>query len=230
MYTKPHSFVLPFSHKEQIAKDTFAFYFERTKEDWDFYPGQYIQMMLPIEHPDDRGTMRYFTISSSPLDKQYLRINTKVIQSTFKKTLASLKKGQEVSFYGPSGDFYFQEKEPSHVFLAGGIGINPFISMLEYAAAKKITNQMRLLVSFSDRKDFIHYDQLSQMSNDHPHINIVYTPERISPELIQKYITQLEKPIYYIVGPPPMVEATVTMLEEMKVSENRILQEHFSGY
>jgi ferredoxin-NADP reductase len=242
MDIKSHPFSLPYIKKEQVAKDTFAFYFDRSKENWEFHPGQYIRMMLPIDNPDDRGTMRYFTISSSPLDTQYLRIITKVIQSSFKMTLFSLKPGEEVSFYGPNGIFYLHEDEADIVLLAGGIGMTPFISMLEYASAKNLQNNISLFVAFSKPDEMIFFDTLTQISNTHQNIKIIYTitkPEqtswngengRISVELIQKYISDSKKPFYYVTGPPPMVEATVKMVEQMGLSEERILQEHFSGY
>lgn len=241
MSTSSHFFSLPFIKKEQIAKDTFSFYFDRSKENWDFHPGQYIQMMLPNEKSDDRGTMRYFTISSSPFE-DYLRINTKVMQSTFKMQLASLKKGQEVSFYGPSGDFYLQEKEHDHVFLAGGIGINPFISMFEYAAAKNLQTQMTLLAAFSKPDELLFFDELTQIGKEHRNMKVIYTvtkPQgtawkgetgRITEERIRKHIPDVQKQLYYIVGPPRMVEATVALVNEMGIPEDHILQEHFSGY
>ena len=242
MDIKSHAFTLPFLKKEQIAKDTFAFYFDRTKEQWDFYPGQYVRMMLPHDHPDDRGTMRYFTISSSPTDTTHLRIITKVIASSFKKNMYSLRAGDAVSFYGPNGDFYFQEDKPSHVLLAGGIGMTPFISLIQYVAAKSLKQEITLIVSFSTTEEMILYEQLSQISEKHKNIKVVYTitnPQnmlwkgatgRISAELIKKYVPDIVSPLYYIVGPPPMVEATVQMVGEMVVPEEHILQEHFSGY
>lgn len=242
MYTKSHTFSLPFVKKKQLAKETFAFYFDRSKQNWDFHPGQYIQMMLSIENPDDRGTMHYFTISSSPTDKKYLRIITKVIQSTFKKTLVGLQPGQDVSFVGPNGEFFLQEENPSHVFLAGGIGMTPFMSMIEYAAAKNLQNSITLFASFSVPEEIIYFDQLAQISNAHQNINVVYTitrPEntswngetgRISKELVSKNVSDVKAPLYYIVGPPPMVDATVAMVGEMGIPEEKIFQEHFSGY
>lgn len=230
MLTKSHPFTLPFVKKELVAHNTFAFYFDRVKENWAFHPGQYIRMMLPIENPDDRGTMRYFTISSSPLDQKYLRVITKVIKSSFKKTLFSLQPGQEVSFFGPNGAFYLKEEEPLHVFLAGGMGITPFISMLEYAAAKRLQQELTLLASFSHPDERIFYEHLSQMSSEHKNIHVVYTTERISSALIKKHVVDITKPLYYITGPPPMVDAMVAMVGEMGISEDRILQEHFSGY
>lgn len=243
MNIKAHAFTLPFVKKELVAKDTFAFYFDRSKEQWDFHPGQYVRMMLPHENPDDRGTMRYFTISSSPLDTQYLRITTEVIQSSFKKHMFDLKKGQEVSFFGPNGEFYFLEQEKGvHVFLAGGIGITPFLSMIEYAVAKNITTPIYLFDAFSTVEEMIFYDHLKEISKQHPNIHIIFTishPDgsdwkgdtgRISEGLLKKYLQDVSIPLYYMVGPPPMVEASVKMVEELGVPEERILQEHFSGY
>lgn len=72
-------FYLNFIKKEKIAKDTYSFYFDSSKDNFDFISGQYVKMNLIIENPDDRGTSRFFTISSSPLEKDRLMITTKVI-------------------------------------------------------------------------------------------------------------------------------------------------------
>lgn len=241
MEVKSHPFTLPFVKKELVAKDTFAFYFDRSKENWEFHPGQYIRMILPQDNPDDRGTMRYFTISSSPLDKTYLRITTKVMQSTFKYTLDSLQPGQEVSFFGPSGAFYLQEQEKSHVLLAGGIGMTPFVSMIEYVGLKNLDLDITFMVSFSTKEELVYFEELSKIASLHKNIKVIYSVShsdenwkgetgRITEDLIKKYVPDISKPLYYIVGPPPMVEATVDLVGNMGIAEDRILQEHFSGY
>ncbi len=148
----PKDFSLLFLIKVQVAKDAYSFYFDRKNRELDFLPGQYVRVTLQIENPDERGKSRFFTISSSPLEKDYIVITTRVIQSSFKKTLQTLTTGIKVSFFGPTGQFVFREEEKiPHVFLAGGIGITPFHSMITYVNEKHIDVSIILFVA-----DFLH--------------------------------------------------------------------------
>ncbi|MBI2443456.1 MAG: hypothetical protein HYV40_06170 [Candidatus Levybacteria bacterium] len=173
----PKDFQLSLLKKEQVAKDTWTFYFDRTAvSDFDFLSGQYVRMTLDVIQPDERGTGRFFSISSSPLNKQYLTITTRILQSAFKKTLFDLAPGTPVKFFGPVGRFIFNDEETMpHIFLAGGIGITPSHSMLLYAAEKNLSFPITLFVSFSTVEDVVFYDELMKISADHPSIKVVYT-------------------------------------------------------
>src|SRR5438309_1255036 len=106
MDTRPNEFQLPFVKKEQVSSDAYTFYFDRKAfPAFSFLPGQWIRTTLPIAEPDDRGNSRSFSISSSPLNTQFLTITTRVIQSAFKKTLVNLPQGIPVQFFGPAGRF-----------------------------------------------------------------------------------------------------------------------------
>jgi len=247
-------FYLPFIKKEKLAKDTYSFYFDFGKQSFDFLPGQYVRMTLDIQNPDDRGSSRAFTISSSPLDKEYIVITTKIIKSpvpdgtglsSFKKRLMMLKSQELVKFFGPVGGFILNEetKDP-RVFLAGGIGITPFHSMITYAHKKKLSIPITLIVSFSTVEDLIFYEELLDIAKKDNHIKVVYTitrpeessiqwkgeTERISETLIKKYIEDIDKPLYYIVGPPAMVSAMEEVVRNMKVPSEKIFLENFTGY
>lgn len=225
------SFTLPFIKKERLAKDTYSFYFDRTKETFNFLPGQYMRMILPHANPDDRGTSRYFTISSSPHEKEHLMITTKIPQSTFKKALANLEPGTKVQFFGPIG--YFIEKIESDkpfVFLAGGIGITPFYSLLKHAAHKKLTSPFALFASFSKPENIIFHKELTELSNKNKNIKTIFTTERFSEKLLKEKITDIYHPNYYIVGPPSMVEETKQMLENLEINSEQIFTEDFTGY
>lgn len=242
MKNEQKDFYLPFIKKEKIAKNTYSFYFSRAQVDFDFLPGQYIDMVLLNKDLDNRGSERSFTISSSPLDKNYLVITTKIIKSSFKKTLINLKSYQLVEFNGPWGGFVFKEEETfPRVFLAGGIGITPFHSMITYANTKNLSIPIILFASFSTQEDIVFYKELSDISKENPNIRVIYTithPDsqwkgekgRISEELIKKYVKDIYKPQYYIVGPPNMVAALGEIVLKMGVRNERIFIENFTGY
>ncbi|HSX40053.1 MAG TPA: FAD-dependent oxidoreductase [Candidatus Saccharimonadales bacterium] len=242
----PSALTLPFLKSEKLSKDAYAFTFDRTSaREWNFSPGQYIRMTLPVENPDERGTTRLFSLVSSPLQKDHIMITTRVIQSSFKKKLLTLKPGEQVQFFGPMGVFTFRENDPgSHVFLAGGIGITPFHSMLLYANAKKLSVPITFFASFSTTDDMVFYEEFSNIAKENPSIKVVYTvtqPEksgkpwsgetgRISAEMIKKYVKDFDKALYYVAGPQVMVEAMVKMVSEMGLPTERILRENFTGY
>jgi ferredoxin-NADP reductase len=236
--------MVSFIRKEQVAEKTFSFFFDRGGADFDRLPGQYIRMILPHESPDTRGTSRFFTVASSPT-KDEIMITTKVIESTFKKTLASLVPDQEVNFFGPLGSFVLDEKDVKpKVFLAGGIGITPFHSMLTYASEKSITTPLALFVSFSKTEEMIFYTELTEIAKSHPNIKVIYTitrPEeskeswtgetgRISMELVKKHVS-IKDVTFFVTGPGAMVDGTIAMLKEAGISEEeQIRKEVFPGY
>ena len=105
-------FVLTFDHKEEIAPGVVSFYFI-APADFTYRAGQYLQITLPHDDVDDDGTNRFFTIASAP-DEKCIMITTrllvgKVHKTSFKKTLISLQKGDEVNCFGPLGKFYLEE-------------------------------------------------------------------------------------------------------------------------
>jgi len=245
MAIQPKEFYLPFIKKEKIAKDTHSFYWDSTNIDLNFLPGQYVRMTLNIKNPDNRGGFRSFTIASSPLEKQHIMITTKIIKSSFKKRLMILKPQELVKFFGPMGGFILNEEEKENrVFLAGGIGITPFHSMITYAFSKNLSIAITLLVSFSTAEDVFWYEKLQDIAKKNPNIRVIYTvshPEesrikwngetgRISENLIRKYVQDIFKPQYFIVGPPAMVAAMEEVVKNMGVSNERIFIENFTGY
>ena len=239
------SFALPFLRKEQLTADTYSFYFDRTAHPFEYLPGQYIRMILMHENPDERGTSRFFTMASPPTEHEELMITTRVVQSSFKKALLGLLPGQEVQFWGPIGQFVLHEDtQKPLVFLAGGIGLTPYHSMLLYGLEKKIAIPMTLFVACSTSEEIVFYEELTAVTKQLPTVTVVYTvthPEesqtawvgetgRISVNMLKKYVSAPQECIYYISGPGAMVDATEKMLSEMDVSEEHIVLEKFPGY
>lgn len=226
-----NEFTLPFIKKEEIAKNTYKFYFGRGEKTFDFLPGQYVRMIVPHDNPDDRGTSRFFTISSSPLETDFLIITAKIIKSSFKNALLNLPSGAPIKIFGPLGTLVLRDDEKGPlVFLSGGMGITPFHSMLSYAATKNMKVPLTLFSSFSKNEERIFYEELTQISKQHPAINVIYSDDRISENLLRKYIADVSKPIYYLTGPSAMVEATRELLMSLNIDEEKILTETFTGY
>lgn len=240
---QPAKFQIEFSEKKRIGSDAFAFYFT-PKQDFAFLAGQYLQLTLPHQNPDTRGIKRFFTIASSPQEDKIM-IATRIIQSSFKKALFTLPKGKKLECFGPLGSFTMSgEQETSRIFLAGGIGITPFRSILLNAAFMSSQTPLTLFASFSTPQELVFYDELINLSKDRKSIKVIYTishPEnsqtnwsgergRISAELIKKYVQDCLSAKYFISGPPKMVEAMVEIVGGMGVFREQIKKENFTGY
>ena len=224
------SFVLTFLKKEKIARDTYSFYFDKSNYDLKFNPGEYIQMKLEIKNPDSRGSSRYFTIAAPPLDT-HLIITTKVIRSSFKKSLLKLEKNKDVRFFGPMGNFVMNRKDKrTKVFLAGGIGMTTFYSMIKFAHQKKDKGKIILITSFSSPDFYIYKEELEKISKENPNINVFYTTSRIDEKIIRKHVDDIFDKSFYVVGSEKMVEDTKNILLKMKIPEESISLEDFTGY
>lgn len=239
-------FFIPFIKKEQLTKDTYTFSFKRTPESRDFVPGQYMEIKLDIKSPDERGDSRVFTISSSPTEGEFYNVTTRIIQSSFKLRLNELKEGEMVQFNGPWDDLNFNEKDTSpHVFLAGGIGITPYHSIIKYSLDKDIHTPMVLLVSWKNLDEMVFDDFFRDAQQKLPNFSYVPTlteedemsadvwdgeKGRINENMIKKYVTDIPNSKYFFAGPPAMVKALKETVQAMGVPNEKIIAEEFEGY
>lgn len=242
MSNPTQNYIFRFIRKEPVAKDTYSFYFDRRGTDYDFSPGQYNRITIPIISRDGLGNSRDFTVSSSPLQKDILMITVKTGTSDFKKAFFTMQPDTPVKFFGPVGGFILRENELfPHVFLAGGIGITPFYSMISYAVKARVPIPITLLASFTKADEMLYYSELRKLTKHVKHINIIYTltkPEsswngetgRISERLIKKYVPDIAASTYYIVGSPEMISETEELLYGMHVLSEKVKIEQFSGY
>ena len=232
MSNPPQSFISRLIRKEQLTQDTYSLYFGRPQA-FDFIPGQYIKMILNIDNPDERGTSRFFTIAASPTERDHLMIVTRILQSSFKKTLGNLSIGAEIQMRGPHGAFVLDEKDiRKRVYLAGGIGITPARSMLVYLRDKNLPIPFTLMASFSNKDEIIFQDELTSLSNDARRIIYVITSEegRIDEEKIKKNIPDILNSLFNISGPPGFVSAMEQLVKSIGVAEENIKTEDFPGY
>ncbi len=238
------TFTVSFLKKEQLTEDTYSFYFDRPS-DFQFEPGQYLRLTLDIVDPDERGNKRMFTISSSPTEKDHLTITTRIIQSSFKKTLHALTANTPVTIFGPLGRFVLNEQELApRVFLAGGIGITPFHSMIRYAADKNLSIPITLFTSFKNADEVVFREELKEIIQKHSRFELVETvtrPEegkkpwdghvgRVDAEWIKQNVANISSSLFYISGPGKMVDALSEVVQSLDVDQEKIRTEKFPGY
>ncbi|MEB2337482.1 MAG: FAD-dependent oxidoreductase [Nitrospirales bacterium] len=153
--------------------------------------------------------------------------------------------GSTVRMEGPFGKLvlHTDQTRPA-VFLSGGIGITPFRSMLVQAAMQQSSHRMILFYSNRRPEDAPFLDELQALQATNPRYTFVGTmtePEKsslvwqgetgyINAALLAKHLANVNKPIYYVVGPPGMVGALRTMLKEARIDDSDIRTEKFAGY
>jgi ferredoxin-NADP reductase len=195
--------------------------------------GQYAHYRLPHEAPDDRGIERWFTLSSAPFEK-HPAITTRFAPekgSTFKQALAALKVGDSIESDYVDGDFTVDDGAQEYVFLAGGIGITPFHSILKEAEHGGVKLKVTLIYANRD-ENVVFKNELDAWAQHNPDLKIHYltAPERIDEQAIVARVPDLQKPLFYISGPEPMVKSLGEVLEGMGVSTDRIKLDDFPGY
>jgi len=228
---------LNFSHKENIASNIWSFHFTPLSP-IQFTPGQFIELNIPKDNMDDRGGTRWFTISSSPKDK-YLTITTRIFDqsSTYKQYLMNLKKDSQLDFNGPMGDFVLPKIiETPLVLIAAGIGITPFLSMINYLYRIKEFRPIHLFWALDNENDIIKNESLDQYHLEKTliinHPSDYWGGERghLTPEMILDLTTTDNQTLYYISGPEKMVEDLSQKFKQLIKDENRIISDYFPGY
>jgi len=206
------------------TKDVFSLIFEKPK-DFSFYAGQYLTYELPVLDPN--GNTRPFTISASPTEG-FLMLSTKYGLSPFKEALVQLKSGDSITTSHPAGTFILDELTPA-VFIAGGIGITPFRSMLKYALDEKLSTPITLIYSNSDN-NFLFKKELENWKQDLPNLIIIYHNSTQNGHLTKLPTTNYQLPIYYLAGPPKMVSSFEQILIQHGVDKTNIRYDKFTGY
>lgn len=220
--------------KREIATGTLQVTFQ-VNEEFNFVPGHYIFVTL-INPPyaDDRSNRRHFSIVNSPDEKGIITIATRIRDSGFKKSLKELSLGTEVELGPISGSFVLPEDTSKPlVFVAGGIGITPFISMLRYVKNHNLNYKITLLYSNRDQASTAYLEEVQKFKSI---LTMTEDPawqgekRRIDANFIKEYFPQVNTNTYFVVGPPPMVDAVQKALLEAGVEINNIKIENFTGY
>jgi len=195
--------------------------------------GQFLHYVLNHTSTDDRGSDRWFTIASAPYER-HVMITTRLAStkgSTFKKTLKGLKRGDEIEVSDLDGDFTLNDPKKECVFIAGGIGITPFRSILKQAAHDG--KRLRVTLLYANRDKTVTYKkELETLAARNPafQIHYLFKPQRIDKDAIRKLVPDLKKPVFYVSGPEPMVEDVGKMLQQLDVPQKHIKQDWFPGY
>ncbi len=242
--TKPSMYQVALRKRQEIAKGTMAFYFDRPAG-FTFKAGQFIDLSLPnLSKSDPEDHTRAFTLASAPSEQQ-LMVATRLRDTAFKRVLAEMPLGTTIDLEGPFGQFTLPSDDSrTIVLLAGGIGITPFRSMLVEATHHKLSHQLILMYSNRHPEDAAFLDELQTLQQENTRFTCIGTMTspnggtetwegetgRIDQVMLGKYVKETKVALYYVVGPPVMVDGLRKMLESVGIPKTNIRSEEFVGY
>lgn len=225
------------NNKKKETPDVTSFIFSsRVPIKWT--AGQFLFYTFPHDDTDQRGITRYFTVSSAPFEK-HIMLTTRFAKeksSSFKQKLFKSPIGTEIEVTDPDGDFAIEDLPAGrhvpgnkYIFIAGGIGITPYRSILLDLDHKNLPINVTLLYANHDN-NFVYKEELEALAAKHPTFKINYF---VSPRHIEWkdiYGVLGVQPLIYVSGPEPMVESFEKILKKNGVPESRTKFDFFPGY
>ncbi|MDO8593675.1 MAG: hypothetical protein Q7R59_02170 [bacterium] len=220
--------VLTLVGRRPLASGIYEYLF-RPDRHLHFKPGQYLEWTLGEVPLDNRGNRRFFTIASAPEDEEVaLGVRFYDKPSAFKRTLANLPVNGAISVASLGGDFVMpRDKERKLAFLAGGIGVTPFASMARHCIASGENRDATLLYASKADDEIAYRDVFARA--EHFGWRTLYQIGIIDAELIKREVPDYAERLFYISGPPGMVDAMKRVLLNLGVSRFNIKTDFFPG-
>lgn len=204
-------------------------------------------LLLTLVDPpqtDGEGDSRTFTIASAPHEPE-LMIATRMRDTAFKRVLKTAPIGTAAGIDGPAGEMVLHDDASrAAVFLAGGIGITPFLAMARHAAKQRLSHRLYLFYANRRPEDAAFLAELQRLEELNANFRLIAVmaepPKSAQPwpgetgfirrELLERHLSDLASPMYYFAGPPPMTMAMLEMLEHIGIAESAMRYEEFYGY
>ncbi len=232
-------FTVTLLERTEVARSIYHLTFSLPRT-FSFLPGQYLEWTLPHASSDNRGTRRYFTIASAPTEK-HLGLGVKMVgaMSTYKQKLLSLAPGEKITVSQRSGDFVLPKRtDEKLVFLAGGIGITPFRSMVQWLLDTRQQRDIVLFYLCTHVEEFAYLDIFQRA--EALGLRIVLLAKEAPPTwdglrgsldeaTLTRLVPDFRERTFYISGPSGMVRSLAQLLRKLSVRSSRIITDYFPG-
>ena len=216
----------------RLSETTMAFSLDRS-DAFTFLPGQYVNVLVP--GTDQR---RSYSFSSAP-GAETLRFLVRNIPPGVMSTYLREKAvpGTPVEFIGPGGGFYLREIKRPLLFLAGGTGLAPFLSMLGKICETGSNHPIQLVYGVTNDVDLVNIERLEEFANKIPGFTFVTCVAAVDSAHPRKGYVMAHVDLghlnggevdVYLCGPPPMVDAVRAWLGEQSVTPTNFYYEKFS--
>ena len=214
---------------------------------FEFTAGQYLTLTLhdPLVHRREGQQPHLLYRFAAPQTANWLVCATRMTGSALKRSLAEAPLGTPVSIFGPAGDFTLGPDPTPVVFIAGGIGITPFRSMLlDARGALTVVPGITLIYSNRTPEGWQYDEELAGLARSH--VAVRYVPTMVEPdksaqpwngerrfvnaEILRDYVGDMTVSIFHLAGPPGLVVAATKTVLEAGAAPAHVLSEEFSGY
>jgi propane monooxygenase reductase subunit len=198
-----------------------------------FFPGQYMDISVP-------GTdqVRSFSMANTSSREGLLEFVIKVYpDGLFSRFLdEELQVGDRLELTGPFGVFTLRESDTELVFVGGGAGMAPILSLLRSMADRGIDRKATFFYGARGQRDLCFEDELRAIAEKLP--NFTYIPalsdedwdgeNGLITDVVKRLTGGLVGAHAYVCGPPPMVEAAIPLLETLGVEDKRVYYDKFT--
>jgi len=169
------------------------------------------------------------------------KLTKKLSDSDFSRKLRNLNKNDWARIDGPYGKFTFIGEHKKIALLAGGIGITPFRSMIKYCTDKKLNTEITLIYGNRSEKDIVFKKEFEELKTQNKNFKPIFIINEkndnwkgltgfINGDIIKKEVSDYKQRVFYVCGPPKMVESLIGIINKLGISRNNIRIEYFTGY
>jgi ferredoxin-NADP reductase len=205
-----------------------------------YQPGQFFFLTIKI---NGEKAVHHFSFSSSPTDEEYIEFTKRITQHDFSQALDAMPQGSWAHLQGPQGNFILPAEGSKIAFIIGGIGITPVRSMLRYVTHQKLNYNIMLLYGNNNLEEIIFRDELDELASSRPPVKVEHVLSDpnipsdwkgktglISKDLVIELVPDYRERLFYISGPPKMVMILVEQISALKVPQEHIMRDSFTGY
>jgi predicted ferric reductase len=212
------------------SSDVYSIYLKPVDKQIRFIPGQFIYMRF--DNPKIGNEMHPFSFSSAPWEEG-IRVSAKIL-GDYTKRLSELREGDISHVFGPYGRFgtAFMEGKHNLLFIGGGIGITPFLSMLRYESVYPKGRKIVILYSYKTREEAVFNDEIQALVAYIPNVTFIPWPShekgRLSGDHVWKSVGTLQGYRILMCGPQPMMMSLQKQFITHGVDEGSIIFEDFN--
>jgi len=236
----PETFKVILAQKIQRTPTVASFRFSSAVK-INFLPGQFLKIILDQNYPENKELNKFLSFSCAP-GNNYVEATKRLSDSLFSQRLSALKLNDQVLIQAPFGNCVFKEEFKKIVFLIGGIGITPVISIIEYIVNKRLNIDMLLFYSNRTEEEIAFRQELNIWAKSNSNLKLYYMltdyqPKdnscsfgRINKDLLLSKIKDPQERVFFTFGPPKMVEAMNQLCLEIGGLKENLRTESFAGY
>ena len=243
MPTDTTTIITPLLRKEDLAEGTMAFFLQKP-DGFSYIPGQHatFRIINPSE-TDEEGDSRTFSFITTPGQNEEIGFATRMRDTAFKRILKHADNGLEIEVKNPRGSMVLpQDSTRPLVFLAGGIGITPLISMIRDATRTQSQQKISLFYANRTIAQTAFLQDLTEMAGKNPNFTFIPTMTqedqnvwkgetgRVNEQLVRKYVPSFENTVFYLAGPTGMVNGMTDLLTSMGIDSLFIKSEDYGEY